>query len=134
MNTNTYKLPDPLAPDVVKKDNVYGLQMAHFIENEWFNGGIENKSCNFMTRSSWIAEKRLFARAESDPAQDKNLFSRNTGDLDYVNLDWEQLNLAQKFCRKVSNGIQDSGYNLDIRACDAISMKLKQDRFFILTI
>jgi len=40
--------------------------------------------------------------------------------------------LAQKFCRKVSNGIQDSGYNLDIRACDAISMKLKQDRTNIL--
>jgi hypothetical protein len=132
MKTNTYKLPDPLAPDVVKKDNAYGLQMAHFIENEWFNGGIENKGSNFMTRSNWIAEKRLFARAESDPAQDKNLFSRNTGDLDYVNLDWEQLNLAQKFCRKVSNGIQDSGYNLDIRACDAISMKLKQDRTNIL--
>jgi hypothetical protein len=132
MNTNTYKLPDPLAPDIVKKDKVYGLQMAHFIENEWFNGGIENKGNNFMTRSNWIAEKRLFVRAESDPAQDKNLFSRNTGDLDYVNLDWEQLNLAQKFCRKVSNGIQDSGYNLDIRACDAISMKLKQDRTNIL--
>lgn len=132
MNTNTYKLPDPLAPSAVKEDKSYGLQMAHFIESEWFNGGIESKGCNFMTRSNWIAEKRLFARAESDPAQDKNLFSRNTGDLDYVNLDWEQLNLAQKFCRKVSNGIQDSGYNLDIRACDAISMKLKQDRTNIL--
>ena len=132
MNTNTYKIPDPLAPDVVKNSNVYGLQMAHFIESEWFNGGIESKGCNFMTRSKWISEKRLFVRAESDPAQDKNLFSRNTGDLDYVNLDWEQLNLAQKFCRKVSNGIQDSGYNLDIRACDAISMKLKQDRANIL--
>jgi hypothetical protein len=132
MSSNTYKIPDPLAPDAEKKQNTYGLQMAHFIENEWFNGGIESKNCNFMTRRNWIREKRLFVRAESDTNEDKNLFARNDGDLDYINLDWEQLNLAQKFCRIVSNGIQDSNYNLDIRAADAVSLKLKQNRIDLL--
>lgn len=129
MNTkNTHTIPDPLASDAVKESPDYGLQMAHFIESEWFNGGIESKGSQFMTRGKWIEEKRLFVRAESDSAEDKSLLSRNTGDLDYINLDWSQLNLAQKFCRIVSNGIQDNYYNLDIRAFDAISVKLKQDR------
>ncbi|MGZ9736546.1 hypothetical protein [Flavobacterium sp. GNP002] len=132
MSSKTYRIPDPLAPDAEKKQNTYGLQMAHFIESEWFNGGIESKNCNFMTRRNWIREKRLFVRAESDTKADKDLFARNAGDLDYVNLDWEQLNLAQKFCRIVSNGIQDSNYNLDIRAADAVSLKLKQDRVNLL--
>jgi len=125
---NTHKIPDPLAPDAIKEDPSYGLQMAHFIESEWFNGGIESKGSQFMTRGKWIEEKRLFVRAESDSSDDKNLLSRNTGDLDYINLDWSQLNISQKFCRIVSNGIQDKYYNLDIRAFDAISVKLKQDR------
>lgn len=125
---NTHKIPDPLASDLIKSNDAYGLQMAHFIEGEWFNGGIESKGSKFMTGRNWIREKRLFVRAESDTSEDKSLFSRNTGDLDYINLDWSQLNLAQKFCRIVSNGIQDSNYNLDIRAFDAISVKLKQDR------
>lgn len=128
MSKNTHKIPDPLAPDAVKADPTYGLQMAHFIESEWFNGGIESKGSQFMTRGKWIEEKRLFVRAESNSDEDKSLISRNTGDLDYINLDWSQLNLAQKFCRIVSNGIQDNYYNLDIRAFDAISVKLKQDR------
>lgn len=132
MSSKTYRIPDPLAPDAEKKQNTYGLQMAQFIESEWFNGGIESKNCNFMTRRNWIREKRLFVRAESDTKSDKDLFARNAGDLDYVNLDWEQLNLAQKFCRIVSNGIQDSNYNLDIRAADAVSLKLKQDRVNLL--
>lgn len=129
---STYKIPDPLAPEIEKKSNTYGLQMAHLIENEWFNGGIESKKCAFQTRRNWIIEKRLFNRAETDAKEDKDLFSRNSGDLDYINLDWEQLNLSQKFCRIVSNGIQDSNYNLDIRATDAVSLKLKQDRINIL--
>lgn len=125
---NTYKIPDPLASDAEKESEAYGLQMAHFIDSEWFNGGIESSGSQYMTRRKWIADKRLFVRAENDTSESKNLFARNTGDLDYVNLDWEQLNLSQKFCRIVSNGIQDSNYNLDIRSFDAISVKLKQDR------
>lgn len=125
---NTYKIPDPLASDTEKLTDTYGLQMCHFIEQEWFNGGIMSKDCTFMSRRNWIRNKRLFVRGESDSAQDKSLISRNKGDLDYLNLDWEQLNLSQKFCRIVSNGISDKFYNLDIRSFDAVSVKLKQDR------
>jgi len=125
---NTYKIPDPLAPDYEKEQDTYGLQMAHFIEQEWFSGGIMSKDCTFSTRREWIRRKRLFVRGESDSASDKSLISRNKGDLDYLNLDWEQLNLSQKFCRIVSNGISDKFYNLNIRSFDAVSVKLKQNR------
>jgi len=125
---NTYKIPDPLAPDSEKEQDTYGLQMAHFIEQEWFNGGIMSKDCTFSTRREWIRRKRLFVRGEADSASDKSLISRNKGDLDYLNLDWEQLNLSQKFCRIVSNGISDKFYNLNIRSFDAVSVKLKQNR------
>jgi hypothetical protein len=129
---NTYKIPDPLAPDSEKATNEYGLQMCHFMESEWFNGGIMNKNCNFMTRRDWIRKKRLFIRGEGSTENDKSWISRNDGDLDYINLDWEQLNISQKFCRIVSNGISDKFYNLDIRSTDALSVKLKQDRINIL--
>lgn len=125
---NTFAIPDPLAPNTEKITDTYGLSMAHFIENEWFNGGIESSTCGFQSRRNWIRNMRLFVRGEMDSQSHKEWFSRNKGDLDYINLDWEQLNLAQKFCRVVSNGISDKFYNLDIRSFDAISVKLKQDR------
>lgn len=125
---SVFKIPDPLAPDTEKATDAYGLKMAKFIDQEWFNGGISSANCQFMTRRQWIRNKRLFVRAKSDTKEYKDLFAGNKGELDYINLDWSMLNLPQKFCRIVSNGIQDKYYNLDIRAFDATSIKLKQDR------
>jgi hypothetical protein len=131
MSTQTkqiFGLPDPLAPDAEKISPEYGLKIAKVIEQEWFGGGMIAAGCQFMDRRKWIQDKRLFVRGEKDSKKDKDLMSRGNHDLDYLNLDWTQLNLAQKFCRIVSNGIQDKYYNLDIRAFDSISVKLKQDR------
>ncbi|MFH6944627.1 hypothetical protein [Flavobacterium sp. FlaQc-50] len=125
---SVFKIPDPLAPDSEKITDAYGLSMAKFIDQEWFNGGISSTSCQFMTRRQWIRNKRLFVRAKGDTQEYKNLFARNKGELDYINLDWTMLNIPQKFCKIVSNGIQDRYYNLDIRAFDATAIKLKQDR------
>lgn len=126
--TITYKIPDPLAPDSEKKDDSYGIKMAQLIEQEWFGGGVTSPTCSFIQRSSWIESMRLFVRGEGDIQGDKDWISRNKGDLEYINLDWTQLNLPQKFCKIVSNGINDKNYNLDIRAFDPISIKMKQDR------
>jgi hypothetical protein len=126
--TNTYAIPDLLAGDTEKSSDTFGLQMCHFIESEWFNGGITNTNCLFMTRRDWIREKRLFNRGQGDPADDKTLMDRNSGDLQYLNLDWQHLNLSQKFVRIVSNGINDNYYNLDIRAFDPTAVKMRQEK------
>lgn len=132
MNTidqkNSYAIPDLLASDADKSSDTYGLQMCHFIESEWFNGGIESKGCLYMTRRDWIREKRLFARGQADTKSDKAFMDRGSGNLEYLNLDWEHLNLSQKFIRIVANGINDNYYNLDIRSFDAVAIKLRQDR------
>lgn len=121
-------MPDPLASDAEKLTPEYGLEIAKYIEQEWFNGGIIANGCRFMGRRKWIEDKRLFVRGEQDAKPDKDLLSRGNYDLDYLNLDWTQINLAEKFCNIVSNGIKDDYYMLDIRAFDRISVKLKQDR------
>lgn len=121
-----YGLPDPLAPDTVKKSNEYGLKIAKIIEQEWFGGGMISAGCEFMNRRQWIIDKRLFIRGENDTKSEKDLLSRNEGDLDYNNLDWTQLNLAQTPCNIVANGINDENYRLDIRAVDAISVQLRK--------
>jgi hypothetical protein len=130
MSTQTkkiYGMPDPLAPDAVKKSPEYGLKIAKIIEQEWFGGGMIASGCDFMNRRQWICDKRLFIRGEGDSQSEKDLISRNEGDLDYNNLDWSQLNLAQTPCNIVANGIRDENYTLDIRAVDAISVQLRKN-------
>jgi hypothetical protein len=122
-----YGMPDPLAPDAEKKSPEYGLKIAKVIEQEWFGGGIIASGCEFMNRRQWIIDKRMFIRGEGDTKSEKDLISRNEGDLDYNNLDWTQLNFAQTPCNIVSNGINDENYRLDIRAVDAISVQLRKN-------
>lgn len=127
-NISVFKIPDPLAPDFEKREDAYGIKIAKYISQEWFNGGISNSTCNFLTRREWIRNKRLFVRAKGDIGEYKKLFASSVGELEYINLDWTIINLPQKFCKIVSNGIQDRYYNLDIRAFDSTAIKLKQNR------
>lgn len=127
-NISVFKIPDPLAPDFEKRQDAYGVKIAKYISQEWFNGGISNSACNFLTRREWIRNKRLFVRAKGDIGEYKKLFASSVGELEYINLDWTIINLPQKFCKIVSNGIQDRYYNLDIRAFDSTAIKLKQNR------
>ncbi|MBC7845561.1 MAG: hypothetical protein H7Y10_03615 [Flavobacterium sp.] len=130
MSTQTqkiYGMPDPLAPDAVKKSPEYGLKIAKIIEQEWFGGGMISSTCDFMSRRQWIIDKRMFIRGENDTKTEKDLISRNEGDLEYNNLDWTQLNFAQTPCNIVANGINDENYRLDIRAVDAISVQLRKN-------
>jgi hypothetical protein len=127
-NISVFKIPDPLAPDTEKRTDDYGIKIAKYISQEWFNGGISNPSCNFLTRREKIRSNRLFVRAKGDISEYKKLFASTVGELEYINLDWTLINLAQKFCKIVSNGIQDRYYNLDIRAFDSTAIKLKRNR------
>lgn len=123
-----YHIPDPLAKDSEKRSDAYGLNIAKLIAEEWFNGGTITDSCEYGKRRDWIRNNRLFVRGEQDEQPYKDHIARQEGDLEYLNLDWRPLNIAEKFCNIVSNGISDSNYRLDIRAVDKVATKLKKDR------
>lgn len=122
-------LPDPLAPDSEKKTNSYGLKYAYVIAQEWFgDGGMITGSCNYLNRRDKIRSNRLLVRGEDDLEYYKGQHKRNQNDLDYLNLDWEQINVPRKFCNIVSNGIGDDNYSLDVRAVDKYSVKLRKQK------
>ena len=120
--------PDPFAPFEVKKSDEYGLKIAKIIESEWFNGKTIGDGDNlFMDRRNYVRNKRLFVRGEQDTQKYKDHQSADGG-LDYLNLDWTNINIAEKFCRVVSNGISDENYKLDIRSVDMLSLKIKEEK------
>ncbi|WNH10046.1 hypothetical protein [Thalassobellus suaedae] len=125
----TTHTPDPLDTWENKLKDSYGLSYAQLMSSQWFNGGmIDSKDCQYATRSSYIANKRLIARGEQDDKKYKAHMSRQEGDESYMNLDWSIVNVSGKFCRVVSNGIKDDYYNLDIRANDRLSLQQKKNK------
>jgi hypothetical protein len=128
MSTKAIGLPDPLASDEEKLSKDYGLNICAVIESEWFGGGLIAKGCEFMNRRDYVEEKRLFVRGENDTDEDKKHMSRGDYDLNYLNLDWEKVNVPEKFCNIVSNGIQDESYRLDISSFDRYAVMQKQER------
>jgi len=129
MSTNKKNLrPDPLSPFEEKILPAYGLKIAEFISREWFNGGMIQKGCSYMNRRNWIIEQRLYARGEQDTKSYKDIVARQTGDLKYLNLDWRIINVCEKFCNIVSNGISDEFYKIDVRATDRYTLLNKQKK------
>lgn len=120
--------PDPLALDAEKRTKEYGLKVARSISSEWFGDGIINDNCAYAARRLWIRENRLYVRGEQDLDAYKKFICRNEGDMELLNLDWRPLNIAEKFCNIVINGINDRYYRLDIRAIDKTSAKLRNTK------
>ena len=121
--------PDPFAKFEEKKSDEYGLKIAHLIAGDWFNNGLASTSgCNYMIRKDYVRNKRLFVRGEQDTKQYKTHQSRGSNDMSLFNVDWSNINIVEKFCRIVSNGISDENYRLDIRATDKITVRLKEDK------
>ena len=120
--------PDPFATFEKKKSDEYGLQIANIISAEWFGNGTIDSKCNFMSRREYVRGNRLFVRGEQNTQPYKDQISRGDNDLNLLNLDWTNINLVEKFCRIVSNGISDENYVLDIRSSDKLSAKLKEDK------
>lgn len=121
-------LPNPLAPDSVKEGKDYALLVAKTIEKEWFNGGIIADKCEFVNRSLYVQNNRLIVRGDENVESYKEHLSRQKGDLDYLNLDWSLINISEKFCNIVSNGISPENYRIDIRANDRLSNQIKKDK------
>jgi hypothetical protein len=78
-----------------------------------------------MDRRNYVRNKRLFVRGEQDTQKYKDHQSSDGG-LDYLNLDWTNINIGYKFCRVVSNGMSDENYRLDIRSAGVVALKLKE--------
>lgn len=114
-------MPDPLASFEEKKSDEYGLSYAEIISSEWFGGGFITTGCEFMNRRDYVRNKRLFVRGEHNLDYFKKQAKKGDNDLDYINVDWSNINWAEKFCRIVSNGISDKNYKLDVRATDKLS-------------
>jgi hypothetical protein len=126
--------PDPLASFSEKKTDTYGLSIAQLISSEWFgSGGMITTGCEFMNRKEYVRKKRLFVRGEHDAGYFKNQMAKGDNDLDYINIDWSNINWAEKFCRIVSNGLSDKNYKLDVRATDKLSAmkKEKQQDYYL---
>lgn len=120
--------PDPLASFEDKLKESYGNKIAQFISQEWFSGKTIGNGCEYMGRKKWIENKRLYARGEQDLKQYKSIVARQTEDLRYLNLDWRPINVCEKFCNSVINGISDENYKVNIRAIDRYSMLDKMNK------
>ena len=118
-------VPDPLVPFSEKLKPEYGLKIAKAIQQEWFAGGLIDNNGVFSKRHQWIREMRLYNRGQQDIEVYKNLVARQKGDLEFLNLDWRPLNLAEKFTNIVRNGIDEQYYRLDVRSADRLSVMKK---------
>lgn len=119
MITNNF--PDPLAPFEEKLTPEYGKKIVELISRDWFGGGFISDNCNYGRRRDYVRSKRLFVRAESDNSYFKDQMSKGDNDLDYINLDWKQINWAEKFARTVSNSIGDENYKIKVTSLDSLS-------------
>jgi len=117
--------PDPFASFEEKKSDEYGLKIGGKIGTEWFNGGTISNGCVFMKRREYVVSNRLFVRGEQDTKIHKDLAKRGDNDMNLLNLDWENVNHVEKFCRLISNGISEDTYRLNVRATDTLSVKLR---------
>lgn len=125
---------DPLAPFSKKLEKSYGMGIAKLIQREWFGAaGARDEGCNFYHRSTWIRKKRLLARGEQNMKDLKGLIDPSINDDNgekgsYANLDWRPINVVEKFCNIVSNGISDENYLMQVNAIDPLTAKLKKEK------
>nr|WP_315173599.1 hypothetical protein [uncultured Flavobacterium sp.] len=129
-NNKMQGIPDPLAPDHIKKTDAFGLTVATHIASEWFSGGYISGVNSYQDRVKYIQDLRAYYRGEQDIEKYKKWFSKNADDLTMAeNMDFKNINYAEKFCNIVINGIQDDFYRLDIRSVDKLSSLNKRKKF-----
>ena len=124
------RMPDPLAPFEEKLSEEYALSITKLIASHWFNGGMITGNCEFLTRKEYVRQKRLFVRGETDLGYFKKMYTKE--ELEFLNIDFSNINFVEKFARIVSNGLNDKNYKLDIRATDklaALKKSKKQDYY-----
>ena len=120
-----------LVPFSEKMQASYGLKMAKLIEKEWFPGGNPNQEgCAAYNRSKWIRNKRLLVRGEQSMEHIKSVMDSGLEDREgsLLNLDWRPINIVEKFCNVVSNGIGEQHYRVQVNAVDPLTAKLKKEK------
>ena len=110
--------PSQAVPDAMKATYDYGLEVARAIEAEWFtkDSGVGRY---FQTREEYH-RLRLYARGEQSVRKYKDELNVS-GDLSYLNLDWEPVPIIPKFVDIVVNGMQDRLFNIKAFAQDPIA-------------
>ena len=124
-------MPDPLAPYEQKLDPAYGLGVAKAIQHEWFNGDVAyDKSSLFFGRHQWVREMRLYNRGEQSDEKYKTHIARQDEDKTLLNMDWNKINVINKFNNIAQSGLSDEYYNVDIRSVDPFALAAKQDNYW----
>lgn len=124
------KMPDPLASNAEKISPEYGLATAIAIQDEWFAGGMIDNKTFFFGRNQEIHKNRLYYRGEQDVELHKQFVERQKGDLSYMNLNWVPINIAEKFCNIVINGLSDENYRFEVKSVDRFAALERKNKIY----
>jgi len=119
-NTNS-SFPSQVVSDQEKASIKYGTQVAHAIEQEWFDQGRTNGN-RYQTNYNNFHQLRLYARGEQSIQKYKDELAIN-GDLSYLNLDWKPVPVISKFVDIVVNGMSQKTYDIKAYSQDPESLK-----------
>ena len=122
-NTNS-SFPSQVVSDAEKSSLEYGTQVAHAIEQEWFDQG-RTSGNRYLTNWNNFHSLRLYARGEQSIQKYKDELSIN-GDLSYLNLDWKPVPVIPKFVDILVNGISEKEVEIKAYAQDPSSLKKEQ--------
>ena len=103
-----------------KKSMEYGLKVAKAIESEWSTGD-NGLGRYFQTRKEYH-RLRLYARGEQSVRKYKDEFNIS-GDLSYLNLDWDPVPILPKFVDILVNGMQDRLFKIKAEGQDQVSVE-----------
>ena len=117
--------PDPLAPDEVKADPLYGLQYARKIQQEWwFRAEYGGGGCQYYDKRQKYHTLRKYARGEQDTEQYRKILGLD-GDSTYTNYDLRPLQILPKFVKLISNQMTERLFDVKAEAVDKYSTDLK---------
>ena len=121
-NTNS-SFPSQVVSDAEKASLEYGTQVAHAIEQEWFDQG-RTSGNRYLTNWNNFHSLRLYARGEQSIQKYKDEFAVN-GDISYLNLDWKPVPVIPKFVDILVNGISEKEVEIKAYAQDPVSIEKK---------
>ena len=124
-----YGYPDQAASDEQKDSMEYGNQVANYISNEWFyrDAGV----AKFYDNREEMERLRLYARGQQNTAKYKRELAVD-GDLSYLNLDWEPVQVLPKFVDLIVNGIQDRLWDIKAYAQDELATNQRKNDLDVL--
>lgn len=126
---NYGKFPDPLASQVEKASDEYGLKYAKAIESQW--GSMDNVSSTAGARLKDFEKNRDYANGTQDTAiykQILNSLDPNNGDGTLLNLDWSPVPIVPKFVKVVVNKVLSRKPYPSVEAIDPVSKGEKDEK------